>query len=158
MRVETVTSMSIAASCVFFICLLLLGDATVSFLVFLQVVLVDLGLLAFLHLLGMTFEFISSIFLVIAVGFSVDYSAHIAHGFIHSTGTAEERVRAGMGKMAKSVLNGGFTTWLAVSLLPASQSYVFGDVIYKCVSLVVTLGLWHGLVGLLTSFVYFYPL
>jgi hypothetical protein len=47
-----------------------------------MVVLVDVNILACYHYTGMSFEFLTSVILVLSIGFSVDYSAHIAHAFL----------------------------------------------------------------------------
>ena len=50
-----------------------------ALLVFFMVVLVDVNILAAYYYSGMGYEFLTSIILVISIGFSVDYSAHVAY-------------------------------------------------------------------------------
>ena len=102
--------MAIAASLVFVICLVLLGRIDVSLLVFLMVVLVDVEVLGCYYFSGMSFEFLTSIILVLAIGFSVDYSAHIAHAYVHYEGGGDgnARVRHAYKAIGRSVLCGGF--------------------------------------------------
>jgi uncharacterized membrane protein YdfJ with MMPL/SSD domain len=78
----------------------------------------------------------------------VDYSAHIMHRFLTEVATArEERVIATLTNIGPAVLNGGFSTFLAFILLATSQSHVFSS-FFKIFFLVVTFGLYHGLVFL----------
>ena len=72
------------------------------------------------------------------VGFSVDYSAHIAHAFVHAEGTGEERATEALSTIGRSVLCGGFSTWLAVALLPLSGSYFFEVVLFRSISFAVS--------------------
>ena len=50
---------------------------------------------------------VSMINLVMALGFSVDYSAHIAHAYVTSEGSPERRVVAALKSLGASVLLGG---------------------------------------------------
>ena len=82
------------------------------------------------------------------MGLAVDYAAHIAHYFM----TAEEgdrnaRVRKTLINIGPAVVNGGFSTFLAFILLMTSKSYVF-KTFFKIFFLVVTFGVYHGLVFL----------
>ena len=75
---------------------------------------------------------------MLVVGFSVDYSAHIAHAFVHAEGTGEERATEALATIGRSVLCGGFSTWLAVALLPLSGSYFFRIVLFRSISFAVS--------------------
>lgn len=149
MKEQTLVSMAIAASMVFVICLILLGSVSVASLVFLMVILTDLAILAGFTFIGLNIEFVSCLVLVLAIGFSVDYSAHIAHAFIHSTSVSgDECARDALAAIGKSVLCGGFSTWLAVMLLPLSHSYLFAKVLFWSITFTVFFGLFFGVVVL----------
>ena len=55
----------------------------------------------------------------------MDYSAHIAHAFMASTGSRNERVEKALAEIGPAVFNGGFSTFLAFILLAGSKSHVF---------------------------------
>lgn len=134
---------------VFFVTLILLGSFGTATLVFLMVAFTDLAILAAFVFMDQPIEFVSALVLVLAVGFSVDYSAHIAHAFLHSNGTSgDERARDALSSIGKSVVCGGFSTWLAVVLLPFSNSYLFERVIFWSMTFTVGFGMFHGLVVL----------
>lgn len=80
-------------------------------------------------------------------GLSVDYSVHIAHGYMTRTGTADERLIGALEEVGTGVVNGGLSTWLAVLLLGASNSYVF-VVFFRALFLCTTLGIANGLLFL----------
>lgn len=145
MRYEMLVSMAIAAVCVLVICIVMIGDVLVASLVFGVVVLVDVNVLAMYYFTDMTFEFLTSIILVLVVGFSVDYSAHIAHSFVNAQGTGRERATKALDSIGRSVLCGGFSTWLAVALLPISDGYFFSVVLFRSISYAVMFGLFYGL-------------
>ena len=61
--------------------LFLLGSLRLCLLVLATVLLTIVDLIGFLHFWGITIDIISSISIILAVGFCVDYSCHIAHRF-----------------------------------------------------------------------------
>ena len=86
--------------------------------------------------------------LIIATGLCIDYASHIAHRFLIETGTdRNSRIRSTLANIGPAVLNGGLTTLFAFILLANSQSHVFLT-FFKVFFLVVSFGLYHGLVVL----------
>ena len=96
----------------------------------------------------------TSCVLIICIGLSVDFSAHMVHAFMHSSGgdvedndnleegagedketkkksksggyrVRQRRMRASLEAIAPAILHGGFSTLLAVILLSFSEVYVF---------------------------------
>ena len=101
-----------------------------------------------MQLWGITLDTSAAVLLSVALGLAVDYSAHIAHAFMSITGKSkDERVQKTIIEMGSAVFNGGFSTFLAFSILMISKSFVF-KVFFKIFFLVVVFGLFHGLVFL----------
>ena len=101
-----------------------------------------------MHLWGIAIDTSAAVLLSVALGLAVDYSAHIAHAFMTITGESrDERVSKTIIAMGPAVFNGGFSTFLAFSILMVSKSFVF-KVFFKIFFLVVVFGLYHGLVFL----------
>ncbi len=82
---------------------------------------------------------------ILTIGLSVDYSLHIGHGFLTSTGTRRERARHSLAHMGASVFNGGISCFLGVVALGAAQGYIF-RVFFKSFAFAVAFGLFHGLI------------
>ena len=101
----------------------------------------------FMYFMGLTINVITCNTLVISIGLCVDFSAHIAHGFISRSGSRDERVISTMTEMGPAVFNGGLSTLLAFILLATSKSYVFMS-FFKIFFLICIFGLFHGLVAL----------
>ena len=98
--------------------------------------------------LAFSFFLRSLVVLVMAIGFTVDYSGHIAEAFVSSRGTS--RVRKSMESlesMGVSVMNGGISTFLAVLMLAFTQSEGF-RILFRMFFGLVLFGLLHGLVFL----------
>ena len=86
--------------------------------------------------------------MIIAIGLCIDYASHIAHRFLIEPGpNRNSRIQSTLANIGPAVLNGGLTTLFAFVLLANSQSHVFLT-FFKVFFLVVSFGLYHGLVVL----------
>lgn len=99
----------------------------------------------YLHWWGVTISGVSTIYILISVGLTVDYSAHIAHIFVIEKGTANERAINALTRIGPSVFNAVASTLVAVLALSTSASFVF-RVFFRALCLTVLLGGAHGLV------------
>ncbi|KAG7160185.1 NPC intracellular cholesterol transporter 1-like 1 [Homarus americanus] len=142
---ELYRNMGLALGVVFLVTLLLIASFVTSFMVVVCVVftLVDVG--ALMHWWGLTIDTVSCIDLVLAIGLSVDYAAHVGHTFMTKTGTRDERARQTVTTIGPAVLNGGFSTFLSFIFLSVSGSHVF-QTFFKVFFAVCVYGLYHGLV------------
>jgi len=111
------------------------------------VILTLVDIVGFLHFWGMTIDIISCVSIVLAIGLCVDYSVHIGHAFLIGPGYRLDKAIFALESIGPAVFNGGFTTFLALSLLAFSQSNIF-ITFFKVFFLTVTFGLFHGLVML----------
>ena len=102
----------------------------------------------FMQFWGIEIDTAAAVLLSVALGLSVDYSAHIAHAFMTTPGSSRnERVKKTLIEIGPAVFNGGFSTSLAFAILMFSNSYVF-KIFFKIFFLVVVFGLYYGLVCL----------
>merc|ERR1712141_62316 len=105
-----------------------------------------------MHFWGLTIDVVSSVIIIISIGLCVDYSAHIAHAFLSVQGSRTERSITALQNIGPAVLNGGFSTFLALVVLATSDSYIFGT-FFKLFFLVIVFGLFHGLVSLVLQLI-----
>lgn len=98
-----------------------------------------------MHFWGLTIDTVSCINLVLAIGLCVDYAAHVAHTFMTTPGTRDERAITTVKAIGPAVFHGGFSTFLAFIFLADSDSHVFLT-FFKIFVLVVAYGLFHGLI------------
>ena len=82
----------LAIICVFIITFVLLSNFKASFLVLICVVFTLIDVVGILHLWGITVDVPSCSCIVMSVGLCVDYSAHIAHAFLVSSGRVNNKI------------------------------------------------------------------
>merc|ERR1711871_1780756 len=119
----------------------------ISCFVALSICLSVADLVGFMYWWDVTISGISTIYILISVGLAVDYSAHIAHMFVESTGTAPQRAIKALTRIGPSVFNAVLSTLAAVIIIGFSNSYVF-RVFFKALFLTVLIGGAHGLIFL----------
>ena len=90
---------------------------------FLMLVLELFGLMYFWEV---SLNAISMINIIMAIGFTVDYSTHIAHSFVTSTAaTVDGRIIESLENVGGSVLMGGISTFLGMSLTGFAKTAIF---------------------------------
>merc|ERR1711881_185319 len=119
----------------------------ISCFVALSICLSVADLVGFMYWWDVTISGISTIYMLISVGLAVDYSAHIAHMFVESTGTAPQRSIKALTRIGPSVFNAVLSTLAAVVIIGFSNSYVF-RVFFKALFLTVLIGGANGLIFL----------
>ena len=105
---STIRNLAIAAGAILVLTSPFLVDLTVILLVFLNFVALIFELFGLMYVWDLSLNIVVMINLVLAMGFAVDYSAHIAHAFVMSKKeTANERVVDALSTLGASVLMGG---------------------------------------------------
>lgn len=141
---EAVTNLALALLAVLVITMVMLANVTSSMLVMLCVVLVDIDILGLMQMWDLTIDSVAIINLVLAIGLAVDYSVHVAHAFVQTPGTKQERVDHALAEMGTAVVHGAFSTFLAVLILSTSKSYIF-RIFFKQFFGICLFGAAHGL-------------
>ena len=105
---ETIRNLMIAAITVFVVTSLFLIDCTVAILVLFNFAALICELFGLMVIWDVSLNSVSMINLVMAIGFAVDYSAHVAHAFVVSNKlSVNERVVEALSTVGASVLLGG---------------------------------------------------
>jgi len=137
-------NLAICGAVVLIMVALMIPKPRIAVWVALAIVLSVVNLVGYMHWWGITISGVSTIYILISVGLAVDYSAHIAHMFVVSKGTAPERAVLALERIGPSVFNAIVSTLLAVLLIGFSKSYVF-RIFFKALFLTVILGGAHGM-------------
>lgn len=143
--IELIRNVGIALVCIFVTSLATLGSWRGSIFVMMCVLFTCIDVSGFMHWWGLTIDITSMNIIIISVGLCVDFCAHIVHGFLTGRGKKEERVIFIMTNIAPAVMNGGFSSLLALSLLVTSKSHIFVS-FFKIFFMICVFGLFHGLI------------
>lgn len=142
---EAAMNLSMAMLAVAFVVTILVVNPIASALVILCVGIVVCDVVGFMYFWGLGIDSITIVMLVVALGLSVDYAAHVGHAYMHKQGTPDQRLIACLEQMGTAVFNGAMSTFIAVVVLAGSQSYVF-IAFFKQLFLCCTFGSAHGLI------------
>ena len=114
-------------------------------LVVLTIVMILVGIFGFMYFVDLTLSSITMIHLVMSVGFSVDFSAHVCAAYLMSDSmTRQDRARDAIRHAAGPILNGATSTLLGIVVLAASSSYIFQS-FFKIMLLVIVFGMLHAI-------------
>lgn len=142
---ETIKIVFSSLAVVFFVSVILIGDPYAAFIVLLGVGLSVVDILGVVHFWDINLNSVSVINLSIAVGLTIDYSAHIGLAFMEAVGTRRERVTTALKALGPPLIHGGISTLLVISVLAFARSYIF-RVFFKMFILIIGFGIFHGMV------------
>ncbi|XP_074013729.1 patched domain-containing protein 3-like [Numenius arquata] len=143
---NTVQNIIIAAAAMLVISLLLIPNPLCCVWVTFAIASVIVGVAGFMTFWKVNLDSISMINLVICIGFSVDFSAHISYAFVTSgESSANKRAIEALSVLGYPVLQGAVSTILGVVVLAAAKTYIFRT-FFKIMFLVILFGGLHGLV------------
>jgi Niemann-Pick C1 protein len=123
---ELFQNVGLAIAAVGVIVLLTVPSPMTAILITLNVAFCIIEILGFMFAFGIVIDSVSVINIVLAVGLSVDYSAHVGHCFQTKGGIDKDRRSLeALADIGAAVLSGAMSTFLAVAVLLFSSSYVF---------------------------------
>ncbi|CEL96744.1 unnamed protein product [Vitrella brassicaformis CCMP3155] len=146
---QTLVQLSAALVGVLLVSIFLLHGAITCALVLVMLISIDLGVFGFMTVFDLPLNLITSINLVVSIGFSVDFTTHICHAYTLAVGrTPNHRMVETMALMGAPVFSGGMSTFLALTpFLIVQRSYSYDSWCLMMI-LVVACGVLHALVFL----------
>ncbi|XP_072743546.1 patched domain-containing protein 3 isoform X2 [Anoplolepis gracilipes] len=150
---EVSRNLMLALICVMSTTIILIAEIRTCFWILLCILLTLLNVCGFMYFWGQSIDMISCIGLQLAIGLSMDYAAHVAHAFLHTESRVDDdasrttRALIAVRHIGAAVAHGAGSTFLAISMLALSKSYVF-IAFFRIFFLVVLFGVWHGLIVL----------
>lgn len=143
---STIQNVGFTTAVMLVVSLLLIPNPLCSLWVTFSIGSVITGVTGFMALWGVNLDSISMIILVVCIGFTVDFSAHISYAFVSSKkSTANERVIDALFSLGYPVLQGAASTIIGVLVLAASKNHIF-RVFFKIMFLVMLFGLAHSII------------
>ncbi|XP_037089285.1 patched domain-containing protein 3-like [Pollicipes pollicipes] len=144
-RTVSIQSISIAAGIMCVVSLIFIPNPICSLWVAFSILSIEIGVIGYMTLWDVNLDSISMINLIMCIGFSVDFSAHISYAYMSAHGrSADERVESCLHALGLPILQGGFSTILGVSTLYFAPSYIFVT-FFKTNFLVIFFGMVHGI-------------
>ncbi|XP_069047360.1 patched domain-containing protein 3-like isoform X1 [Lepisosteus oculatus] len=144
----TVQNIVVATAVMLVISLLLIPNPLCSLWVTFAIGSVIVGVAGFMALWQVNLDSISMINLVICIGFSVDFSAHISYAFVSNRNdNVNAKAIDSLFVLGYPIVQGAASTVLGVVALAAAESYIFRT-FFKIMFLVILFGAAHGIVFL----------
>ncbi|XP_048200061.1 patched domain-containing protein 3 [Perognathus longimembris pacificus] len=145
---NTVRNVIVASIAMFIVSLLLIPHPVCSIWVTFAIASVIVGVTGFMAFWKVNLDSISMINLVICIGFSFDFSAHISYAFVSSSKTTVNGKAAdALYMLGYPVLQSAISTIIGVCVLSAAKAYIFRT-FFKIMFLVMIFGAAHGLIFL----------
>ena len=142
---NTLQNLGIAVGAIAVVSLVLIPSITAVVWVTLATVSICGMVIGYMSLWGVSLDSVSMINLVMCIGFSVDFAAHISYHFVASpSNDSKESARDALGALGTPIVQGAVSTVLAVTVLSTADTYIFRT-FFKLVFLVMLLGFFHAM-------------
>ncbi|XP_040846172.1 patched domain-containing protein 3 [Ochotona curzoniae] len=143
---NTIRNVMVASSVMLIVALLLIPHPVCSLWVTFAIASVIVGVVGFMSFWNVNLDSISMINLVICIGFSFDFSAHISYAFVSSAEpSVNGRSIEALYLLGYPILQSAISTVIGVCVLFAAKAYIFRT-FAKIMFLVMLFGATHGLV------------
>ncbi|XP_077012446.1 patched domain-containing protein 3 [Tamandua tetradactyla] len=143
---NTVRNVIVASLAMFVVSLLLIPHPLCSLWVTFAIASVIVGVTGFMAFWNVDLDSISMINLVICIGFSFDFSAHISYAFICSSKpSVNQKSIEALYLLGYPVLQSAISTVIGVCVLSVAKAYIFRT-FFKIMFLVMVFGAAHGLI------------
>ncbi|XP_049737734.1 patched domain-containing protein 3 [Elephas maximus indicus] len=143
---NTIRSVIVASLAMFIVSLLLIPHPVCSLWVTFAIASVVVGVTGFMAFWNVNLDSISMMNLVICIGFSFDFCAHICYAFVSSSKpSVNQKAIEALYLLGYPVLQSALSTVIGVCVLYTSNTYIFRT-FFKIIFLVMVFGAAHGLI------------
>ena len=143
-REISLQTISVAALVMMAISVFFIPSISCAVWVAFSIISIEIGVVGYMTHWGVNLDSISMINLIMCIGFSVDFSAHISYAYIScGESTPAARVRTSLYSLGMPIYQGSVSTILGIVALAFAPSYVF-ITFFKTVFLVMLFGATHG--------------
>ena len=145
---EVVRNIALAIVAVFVCTEMVLCDILGCIIVSVTVLIGFVNVCGYMYFIGMHLETVSVLFITVAQGITVDYSAHIVHSFLKAEGTSrEDRLKQSMVSIGPAVFNGAVSTFSGFCFCVFGTSPITFT-FFKIFSLIIFSGLFGAFIVL----------
>ena len=142
---QTIQTLGIGIAAVVIITAIFMPHPLLILYVFLSMAVIMTGIVGFMSLWNLSLSSITMIHLIISVGFSVDFTAHICHAYMVATSKSRNQCVAEAIRTAGGpIFNGAVSSVIGILMLSIAKSYIFVS-FFKVMLLVILLGVAQAL-------------
>ncbi|MGH0145805.1 UNVERIFIED_CONTAM: hypothetical protein FKN15_006278 [Acipenser sinensis] len=139
-------AISVVLACTFLVCaILLLNPWTAGIIVFI-LAMMTVELFGIMGLIGIKLSAIPVVILIASVGIGVEFTVHVALGFLTAIGNRNLRSTVALEHMFAPVVDGAISTLLGVLMLAGSEFDFIMRYFFAVLTILTVLGLLNGLV------------
>ncbi|KAL4656131.1 hypothetical protein GN956_G6352 [Arapaima gigas] len=139
-------AVSVVLACTFLVCaVLLLNPWTAGIIVFI-LAMMTVELFGIMGLIGVKLSAIPVVILIASVGIGVEFTVHIALGFLTTIGSRNRRSAVALEHMFAPVMDGAISTLLGVLMLAGSEFDFIMRYFFAVLTILTILGILNGLV------------
>ncbi|KHN83637.1 Patched-related protein 9 [Toxocara canis] len=143
-KTDLIGSIAVTVLCMAIVCLFFVSSRTGVLVVTFTISSTCFTLVGALSWWGADMDPVTMVDVLIATGFSVDFTAHIAYKFYKGQGTSAQRIEQSFNEMCEPMMQAGTST--ALCMLPLIFVPTYAILAFaKTIFLVVSLGLLHGI-------------
>ncbi|NP_001315171.1 protein patched homolog 1-like [Cynoglossus semilaevis] len=139
-------SISVVLACTFLVCALFLLNPWTAGIIVLVLSLMTVELFGFMGLMGIKLSAVPVVILIASVGIGVEFTVHVALGFLTAIGDRHKRAVLALEYMFAPVLDGAFSTLLGVLMLAGSEFDFIVRYFFAVLAILTVLGVLNGLV------------
>lgn len=144
-RPTSIQCMVIGAVIMMIISFIFIPNILCSIWITFSIISIEVGVVGYMSLWDVNLDSISMINLIMCIGFSIDFTAHICYVYMSSKCKhPKDRVKEALYSLGLPIVQGAVSTILGVVALLLAESYIF-LVFFKMVFLVIFFGAMHGL-------------
>ncbi|CAG0920761.1 unnamed protein product [Notodromas monacha] len=144
-RGTTLQTVTLAAVLMLVVALIMIPAPMCAIWVGFSIISIEVGILGYMTFWEVSLDTISMICLIMCIGFSVDFSAHISYSFMSSDGaTAEQKIADALEKVGLPIVQGSVSSIFGVIVLGFIPAYIYRT-FFKTVFMVMLFGALHGL-------------
>ena len=142
---NTISTLAIAVGAMVIVCLIFLPHPFMVALITFNILMILGNIFGFMYFWDITLSAVTMIHLIMSVGFSVDFSAHVCSAYLMSNSiTRPERAYDAITHAASPIFNGGMSSFMGVIMLLFSKSYIF-ITFFKIMLLVIGFGMLNAI-------------
>lgn len=147
-RPNTLQNVGIALVAMTIVAVFIIPHPFSAILIVFCIISIDAGVVGIMTFWGVNLDAVSMISIILCIGFSVDFSAHITYAYkVSKDSTRNEKTITALYELGWPTIQSALSTMLGLIPLAFANSYVFRT-FFKTLFLVIGLGFLHGIVVL----------